>query len=252
MSIVNLIIFLVIMAFALLTSNYLVGLAFIFVLMVLEIVEHGMAHSMFLAMCELAFVLFVIEETKRRKGDSPLLKYNPLYKNNVLPKKLQIIICTIFLLALLVRIIAFFYPVMDQNHGSADDEYRRETYVFINKLVIAHKRGEDYHSVAKSNPFTNDVFVCKVVALLESEYGRVDYMNRSVSVALQSNTVERAKSLQRLSDECVKESSNVVQRIITAGIGDVNAKKMAIDFSTQYKKLHQRCCKAVEKGYNDY
>lgn len=56
MSIVNLIIFLGILAFALLTSNYLVGLGFIFVLMVLEIVEHGMAHSMFLVMCELIFV----------------------------------------------------------------------------------------------------------------------------------------------------------------------------------------------------
>lgn len=246
MSIVNLIIFLGILAFALLTSNYLVGLGFIFVLMVLEIVEHGMAHSMFLVMCELIFVLFVIKETNRRKGDSPLLKYNPFYKNNVLPKRLQIIICTIFLLALLVRIIAFLYPVMDQNHGGTDDEYRREVNAFINKIVTAHKRGGDYHSVAKSNPFTNDVFVCKVAALLESEYGRIDYMSQSISVAMQSNTAERGKILQRLSDECIKESSNVVQRIDATDIGEVNAKKMAIDFSTQYIKLHQKCCKAGE------
>ena len=246
MSIANLIIFLGILAFALLTSNYLVGLGLIFVLMVLEIVEHGMVHSMFLVMCELTFVLFVIKETKRRKGDSPLLKYNPLYKNNVLPEKLQIVICTIFLLALLVRTIAFFYPVMDQNHGGTDDEYRREANAFINKIVTAHKRGEDYHSVAKSNPFTNDVFVCKVADLLESEYGRVDYMSRSISVAMQSNTAERGKILQSLSDECIKESSNVVQRINAADIGEVNAKKMAIDFSTQYIKLHQKCCKAGE------
>ena len=246
MSIANLIIFQGILAFALLTSNYLVGLGSIFVLMVLEIVEHGMAHSMFLVMCELTFVLFVIRETKRRKGDSPLLKYNPLYKNNVLPKKVQIIICTIFLLALLVRIIAFFHPATDQNHGGTDDEYRREANAFINKIVIAHKSGEDYHSVAKSNPFTNDVFVCKVAALFESEYERVDYMSRFISEAMQSNTAERGKGLQRLSDECIKESSNVVQRINAADIGEVNAKKMAIGFSTQYIRLHQNCCKAVE------
>lgn len=245
MSIVNFIIFLGILAFALLTSNYLVGLRFIFVLMVLEIAEHGMAHSMFLVMCELTFVLFVIKETKRRKGDSPLLKYNPLYKNNVLPKKLQIIICTIFLLALLVRIIAFFYPAMGQNHGGTDDEYRREANAFINRIVIAHKRGEDYHSVAKSNPFINDVFVCKVAALLESEYGRVDYMSQSISVAI-SNTAERGKILQRLSDECINESSNVVQRITAADIGEVNAQKMASDFSAYYIRLHQKCCKAAE------
>jgi predicted transcriptional regulator of viral defense system len=84
---------------------------------------------------------------------------------------------------------------MEQNHGGTDDEYRREANAFINKIVISHKSGEDYHSLAKSNPFTNDAFVCGVAALLESEYERVDYKSQSILVAMKSTSVERGKKL---------------------------------------------------------
>ena len=247
MSIVNLFIFLGILAFALLTSSYLTGLILVFALMVLEIVEHGMTHSMFLVMCELTFVLLVIKETKRRKDDSPLLKYNPLYKKNVLPKKIQFIICTIFLLALAVRIIAYLRPAVGVSCDHPGEEYRKAANAFINEIVIAHKKGADYRSVAKCNPFTNDVFVCKVVALLESEYGRVDNMRQSIAAATKSVAADRGEKLQHLSDECIKESSNVVQRINATGIGEINASKMASDFSAYYIQLHQKCCKAVER-----
>ena len=247
MSIINLTIFLGIVIFALITSRYLTGLILVFVLSILEIVEHGMTHSMFLVMCELTFVLLVIKETKKRKDDSPLLKYNPLYKKNVLPKKIQFIIGTIFLLALAVRIIGYLRPAVGVSYDHTGEEYRKAANAFINEIVIANKKGADYHSVAKCNPFTNDVFVCKVVALLESEYGRVDNMRQSIAAATKSVAADRGEKLQHLSDECIKESSNVVQRINATGIGEINASKMASDFSAYYIQLHQKCCKTVER-----
>ena len=246
MPIINLAIFLGIVIFALMTSSYLAGLILVFALSFLEIVEYGMRHSMFLLMCELTLTLFIIRETKLRKDNSPLLKYNPLYKNNVLPRKVQLIVCGVFLLAFVVRLVAFFHPSKVDCRIESDAEYQRSANAFINKVVIAHKKGEDYHSVARSNPFTNDVFVCKVVALLDSEYGRVDAMKLSISNAMQSVVVTRKEELARLSEECLNESSNVVQRITAADIGEANAKKMATDFSAYYIKLHQKCRKAEE------
>lgn len=244
MSIINLAIFLGIVIFALMTSSYLAGLILVFALSILEIVEYGMTHFMFLLMCELTLALFIIRETKLRKDNSPLLKYNPMYKNNVLPRKVQLIVCGVFLIAFVVRLVAFFHPSKVDCRIESDAEYQRSANAFINKVVIAHKKGEDYHSVARSNPFTNDVFVCKVVALLDSEYGRVDAMKLSISNAMQSVVVTRKEELARLSADCLEESSNVVQRITAADIGEVNAQKMAMDFSAYYIKLHQKCRKA--------
>ena len=246
MSIINLAIFLGIVIFALITSSYLAGIILVFALSILEIVEYGMTHFMFLLMCELTLVLFIIRETKLRKDNSPLLKYNPLYKKNVLPRKVQLIVCVVFLLALAVRIVAFFRPTKVDCRIESEAEYQRSANAFINKIVIAHKKGDDYHSIARCNPFTNDVFVSKVVSLLDSEYGYVDAMKLSISKAMQSAVVTRKEELSRLSAECLKESSNVVQRITSEGIGEVNAQKMAMDFSAQYIKLHKECSKVVD------
>lgn len=246
MSIINLAIFLGIVIFALITSSYLAGIILVFALSILEIVEYGMTHFMFLLMCELTLVLFIIRETKLRKDNSPLLKYNPLYKKNVLPRKVQLIVCGVFLLALAVRIVAFFRPTKVDCRIESEAEYQRSANAFINKIVIAHKKGDDYHSIARCNPFANDVFVSKVVSLLDSEYGYVDAMKLSISKAMQSAVVTRKEELSRLSAECLKESSNVVQRITSEGIGEVNAQKMAMDFSAQYIKLHKECSKVVD------
>ena len=81
--------------------------------------------------------------------------------------------------------------------------------------------------------------------MLDSEYGRVDAMKLSISNAMQSAAATRKEELARLSADCLEESSNVVQRITAADIGEVNAKEMAMDFSTYYIKLHQKCSKAV-------
>lgn len=246
MSIINLAIFLGIVIFAFMTSSYLTGLILVFALSILEIVEYGMTHFMFLLMCELTLALFIIRETKLRKDNSPLLKYNPLYKNNVLPRKVQHIVCGVFLLAFVVRLVAFFRPTKVDCCIESEAEYQRSANAFINKIVIAHKKGDDYHSIARCNPFTNDVFVSKVVSLLDSEYGYVDAMKLSISKAMQSAVVTRKEELSRLSAECLKESSNVVQRITSEGIGEVNAQKMAMDFSAQYIKLHKECSKVVD------
>ena len=246
MSIINLAIFLGIVIFALMTSSYLAGLILVFALSILEIVEYGMTHFMFLLMCELTLALFIIRETKLRKDNSPLLKYNPLYKNNVLSRKVQHIVCGVFLLAFVVRLVAFFRPTKVDCRIESEAEYQRSANAFINKIVIAHKKGDDYHSIARCNPFTNDVFVSKVVSLLDSEYGYVDAMKLSISKAMQSAVVTRKEELSRLSAECLKESSNVVQRITSEGIGEVNAQKMAMDFSAQYIKLHKECSKVVD------
>ena len=246
MSIINLAIFLGIVIFALITSSYLAGIILVFALSILEIVEYGMTHFMFLLMCELTLVLFIIRETKLRKDNSPLLKYNPLYKKNVLPRKVQLIVCVVFLLALAVRIVAFFRPTKVDCRIESEAEYQRSANAFINKIVIAHKKGDDYHSIARCNPFTNDVFVSKVVSLLDSEYGYVDAMKLSISKAMKSAVVTRKEELSRLSAECLKDSSNVVQRITSEGIGEVNAQKMAMDFSAQYIKLHKECSKVVD------
>lgn len=246
MSIINLAIFLGIVIFALMTSSYLAGLILVFALSILEIVEYGMTHFMFLLMCELTLALFIIRETKLRKDNSPLLKYNPLYKNNVLSRKVQHIVCGVFLLAFVVRLVAFFRPTKVDCRIESEAEYQRSANAFINKIVIAHKKGDDYHSIARCNPFTNDVFVSKVVSLLDSEYGYVDAMKLSISKAMQSAVVTRKEELSRLSAECLKESSNVVQRITSEGIDEVNAQKMAMDFSAQYIKLHKECSKVVD------
>ena len=206
MPIINLAIFLGIVIFAFMTSSYLAGLILVFALSILEIVEYGMTHSMFLLMCELTLTLFIIRETKLRKDNSPLLKYNPLYKNNVLPRKVQLIVCGVFLFAFVVRLVAFFHPSKVDCRIESDAEYQRSANAFINKVVIAHKKGEDYHSVARCNPFTNDVFVCKVVALLDSEYGRVDAMKLSISNAIHSSLARRHEELVRLTEECLSSS----------------------------------------------
>lgn len=245
MSIINFCIFLGILMFALLTSSYLVGLILVFALSIWEIIEYGMTHSMFLLMCELTFALFVVKETKLRKDDSPLLKYNPLYKKNALPRKVQLIICSVLLLAVMVRIIAISNTNIRDDRSQQEVEYRRDANAFINQIVIAHKRGEDYHSIARRNPFTNEVFVCKVIALLESEYSRVDELSASISTAIKSTECDHALTLRRLSTECIEESSNVVQRIGNAGIGESNGAKMAKDFSDYYLRLHKKCCDSV-------
>ena len=248
MSIINLAIFLGILMFALMTSSYLAGLILVFALSILEIVEYGMTHFMFLLMCELTLTLFIIRETQLRKDNSPLLKYNPLYKNNTLPRSIQLVICGVFLIAFVVRLVAFFHTAGVDDCIKSDTEHQRDANAFINKVVIAHKKGEDYHSVARSNPFTNDVFVCRVVSLLDTEYGHADDMSHSISMAMQSSAETREKELIRLSGECLKESSNVVQRINAAGIGETNAKKMAKDFSNRYISLHKKCCKVLENN----
>lgn len=248
MSIINLAIFVGIVAFALMTSSYLSGLVLVFALSILEIVEYGMTHFMFLLMCELTLALFIIQETKSRKGDSPLSKYNPLNKDNVLPKNVQRMICCVFLVAFIVQIAAFFCADRRDRSSKFRTEYQEDANAFINKIVIAHKRGEGYHSIARNNPFSNDVFVCRVVSLLDAEYGRVDVMEQSVSAAIQSAAETRSKELARLSMECLKESSNVAQRINVAGIGESNAAKMAKDFSDRYISLHKKCRKAAEIG----
>ena len=227
------------------TSSYLAGLILVFALSILEIVEYGMTHFMFLLMCELTFVLFIIKETKHKKDNSPLLKYNPLYKWNVLPRKVQLIVCCVFLLAFMVRLVAFVHPARVDCRSESDVGYQRNVNAFINKIVIAHKNGEDYHSIARSNPFTNDVFVCKVVSLLDSEYGRVDTMNLGILKAMQSPVEARREKLVGLSEECLKESSNVVQRIKAAGIGESNAARMEKDFSDRYMDLYQKCRKVA-------
>ena len=158
----------------------------------------------------------------------------------------KVFVCVVFLLALAVRIVAFFRPTKVDCRIESEAEYQRSANAFINKIVIAHKKGDDYHSIARCNPFTNDVFVSKVVSLLDSEYGYVDAMKLSISKAMKSAVVTRKEELSRLSAECLKESSNVVQRITSEGIGEVNAQKMAMDFSAQYIKLHKECSKVVD------
>lgn len=251
MSIINLIIFFGILMFALLTSSYLAGLILVLVLSVWEIVEYGMAHSMFLLMCELTAALFVMKETKLRKGDSPLLKYNPVYKKNVLPRKVQFTICCVLLLAFLIRIVPLRQTVRVDDCARQEGEYRRDANAFINKIVIAYKKGEDYNSIANSNPYTNDVFVCNVVALLLSEYGHCDALNDTVSIALQSNRSDRQEVLLRLSEKCVEESSNVVRRIVAAKIGESNTARMAKDFCRFYIELQRKCCRSLDRNCVD-
>ena len=245
MAVINFFIFLGILIFVLLTSSYLAGLVLVFALLDWEIVEYGMSHSMFLFMCELTFALFVVKETKLRKDDSPLLKYNPLYKKNVLPQKVQLTICSAFLLAVIARIISISNTAVIGDCSQCKNKYRRNANAFINQIVIAHKRGEDYRCVARSNPFTNDAFVCKVVALLESEYGRADELRASISNAIRSAEHDRILSLQRLASECIDESSDVIRRIGHAGIGESNGAKMAKDFSEFYLRLHKECCDSI-------
>ena len=100
--------------------------------------------------------------------------------------------------------------------------------------------------------FTNDVFLCKVVSLLDAEYSRIDAMKHSIVKIIQSDSEIRNEELVRLSEECLKESSNVVNRIMSAEIGGLNASKMAKDFSNKYISLQKRCSEniAVEKNGN--
>ena len=252
MSIINLIIFLSILLFVIFSSSYLAGLILIFALSILEIAEYGMTHFLFLLVCELTIALFIVREIKFKKDNSPLLKYNPLHKNNLLPRKVQIIFCIVFLVALVVRFASLFSARQQDCCGELKGEYQRSANAFINKIVIAHKKGEDYHSIIQKNPFTNDVFLCKVVSLLDAEYSRIDAMKHSIVKIIQSDSEIRNEELGRLSEECLKESSNVVNRIMSAEIGELNASKMAKDFSNKYISLQKRCSEniAVENNGN--
>lgn len=219
--------------YAFVTSKYVVGAALVFGVIVVEMVVNIPRDSVgtfFTLSGMVAITVLVIMEGKKRAKDSVLIRYNPFYKENVIPKNIQIIICTILSLALLARVVAFFCPVEDVNCGRVGGQHREEANAFINKIVVAHKKGEDYHSIARSNLFSNDVFVCKFVALLDSEYGRVDAMKLSISNAMKSVVVTRKEELARLSEECLNESSNVFQRITAADIGGANAKNMAMVF----------------------
>jgi len=246
MSIINVLVYLGILIFSSMTSRYAVGLILVFALSILEIAEYGMSHFMFLLLCELTVVLFVIKETTLRKENSPLLKYNPLYSKNVLPKGAQVVICMMFVLALIVRTIAIIRPAIAVERTCHQVEYRREANAFINKIVKAYKNGEDYHGIARTNPFPNDAFVSKVVSLLEFEYGRIDAMNQDIAGVLKLGLVARNQGLARIAEECVKESSNVVRRIEAAGIDECNAAKMAKDFSNCYIRLRETCCEAAK------
>lgn len=239
--------------YAFVTSKYVLGAALAFIVITVETVINIPRDSFgtfFTLSGMVAITVLVIMDGRKLANDSVLIRFNPFCKKNVLPKKLQIIICAIFSLALLTRVIVFSRPAKDINHGRIEDQYWKEANAFINKIVVSHKKGEDYRSVAKSNPFTNDVFVCKVVALLESECGRIAAMSHSISTAMKYDEAQRKEKLRNLSDECIKESSNVVQRISGAGIGKMNVPKMANDFSEQYIRLGRMCHKAVEGTEN--
>lgn len=232
------------------TSKYIVGAALTFGVIVVETVVNIPRDSVgtfFTLSGMVAITVLVIMEGKKHAENSVLIRYNPFYKETVLPKKIKIIICTIFSLALLAHIIGFFGPVEYGNRDNSSEQYRKDANAFINKIVVAHKKGEDYHSIARQNPFANDAFVCKVVALLDSEYGRVDTMELSISNALHSAAMTRKEELARLSADCLEESTNVAQRITLSDIGEVNAKKMAMDFSDYYIRLHQKCSRAMER-----
>lgn len=237
--------------YAFVTSRYVFGASWAFCIIVVETainIPRDSGWTFFTLSGMVAITVLVIMDGRKYANDSVLIRFNPFHKENVIPKKLKIIICIIFSLALLLRIIVFSRPSEGVDYGRADEEYRQAANEFIDKMVIAHGKGDDFHSVARCNPFTNDVFVCRVVALLESEYKRVDGMRQSISATMKLAAAERGERLRGLAEECIRESSNVVQRINSADIGEMKARKMATDFSVRYIELHKECCKAVERN----
>lgn len=103
-----------VVAYAFVTSKYVLGAALAFSVIFVETVVNIPRDSVgtfFTLSGMVAITVLVIMEGKNHADDSILMRFNPFYKENVLPKKIRIILCTIFSLALLARIVAFFLPI---------------------------------------------------------------------------------------------------------------------------------------------
>ena len=100
--------------YAFVTSKYVLGAALAFIVIIVETVTNVPRDSLgtfFTLSGMVAITVLVIMEGKNHADDSILMRFNPFYKENVLPKNIRIILCTIFSLALLARVVAFFLPI---------------------------------------------------------------------------------------------------------------------------------------------
>ena len=93
---------------AAITRRYMICAGMVFLLMVIDIWLHSMTNALML--CAGIFLLcwMIIKDTLKNKADSVVLKYNPLYAENKLNPKIRIAILIIFIVAFLIRIVAFF------------------------------------------------------------------------------------------------------------------------------------------------
>lgn len=115
--------------YAFVTSKYYVGAALVFGVIVVETVVNiprDFVGTFFTLLGMVAITVLVIMEGKKHAKNSVLIRYNPFYKENVLSKNIQIIICTILSLALLARVVTFFCSAEDANRGRVGEQYLEE------------------------------------------------------------------------------------------------------------------------------
>lgn len=240
--IINIVLVLGLLAFSWFSKRYVVSLLFLAGVMILEVVEHGMGNSWFLVLCEVICALFVVQETQMRKESSVLLKYNPLFHGNVLPRRVQFVVCVLFTIALLLRLVGLFVhraAEADAREKGGGADYQQKVGSFVGRIIDAYKNNEEYQAIVRSNPYTNDIFVTRFVTTLGQEYARLDQLKHEMAAKPQER--------KRLIRQCEQESRNVVIRINAAGIGDANAKKMSKEFHDYYETL----CSSLKKDLQD-
>jgi len=239
-SIINLAIGGIAFAYALVAKGYLISIIVIMCVLVVEVIESGLIHAGWLVLGEVVLAFLVVKETKRRKDESPLLKYNPMYNGNSLPLGVRLALCMVMIIAVIVRIVAFCYDSHHVLDGGGNNQ-QREAVNFIKDIVKAHKSGEDYRHVADRNPFPDNPLVCRYAQLLVSEYNRFDEIKNNIAKAKMCSSNIRNVELERLSEQCHSESTNVIRRIENASIGEINAERIKKDFVREYMWLQSKC-----------
>ena len=240
-SIINLILGVIALGYAVLTSRYVLPIVVMLGVLVAEVFENGLVHSPWLVLGEVVLAILVMKETKGRKGESPLLKYNPMYRDSKLPNAIRIVFCSVMLIAVLIRVADFFWGTSNRGETCHRKDSRDEKIGYIKEIVKTYKNGGDYCKVAANNPFTNCAFTCRYVRVLVSEYNRLEELKRRIKTVKVSSRNECLEKLERLSAECLSQSTNVLKRIDAANIGAKNAEQMKKEFSSEYLLLRSKC-----------
>lgn len=236
---INLVIFLIVISYVAIWKNYLIGLILILGLMIVDVMGYGMQHFVFLVACELVFVVLAIREIKEKGDNSSLLRFNPLYKNNQIPRGLQLIFLSVFILAFLVQFVALLLPKSFIGIRDNEKERRSIGQMRVNEIIDAYNEGRDYHAVANQKGFPPDKFVDRFIEAMVSEYERLDNLKKSLIRVESLPVEERLLKLRKIFEQSQCECSNIVVRLANTKLGEENLRRLTRQFMLKYQYLNE-------------